>query len=908
MTIQIQCACGARLTARDEFSGRRAVCPSCGKTLQVVAKALQPDPATAASTESQIGTLPVQIAEFLDPPAAVVDPNEEKRPVFRRMFEALLDPRSIQWMLMIGGGLGVLGLVIWLVSLGIFKNPVVLALAMGAGTLAILGAGWYLVLKTRFRVAGQALTFLGCVIAPLNLWFYHAQGLITLEEQLWIGGVVCCLLYAATVYVLRDPLFMYAVEGGVTLTVLLLLAELGVVSDPTALSLFFMAMGLISIHAERAFPPDEGEFTRRRFGMPLFWSGHAQIGASLIILLGTQALAWLSGSAANLFTSEWVGNMLTDNLLTESHLLGGGLWLAGTYVYLYSDIVVRRVGVYIYLAAFSLLWAIVTLVGWKLEAEGVILVLALVALGANLLQRSLAKEGDQLSRVAAPVGLVLSGLPLLIGWILHVGATSSAARTAGWPSDSQTGWFFVVVMLVVALSTRASAWLSRRTSPGQSGVYFFFSAAAVILAAAGLLRLPRIGLTEWYEQAPLLMLIPIGYIMASRFWRGRFEERPLGWVAHTAAAVILIHVLMGSLEMFGSMIRPVTGVTENLLLGLVFAEAAVFYTLAGLFRRRSVNAYFAAAAACGALWQFMGFWDIPDEFHTILFAVLGIASLAAARSLGIEQIAVYRGSGEKGLATRGRGLTAFQSGNAILLVAFLAALLQGLTRLAFRDTDWPGLSALVMTTIASIVAVWLVRRGGWRRLYMTSAVALAGLTFLTLTVEWLIELSGWEKLEIFCVVVGLAMLIASHLARFRETEDSQDDMVSFGLFLGSALATLPLLVAVIHHRFFVDAVSLLPTYDDFGILAITILMLVSGLGWQIKSTTVFGGGSLTLYLIMVVTSIAYQPQVAIGVYLAIGGALVFAVGIALSIYREKLLKLPERIAKREGFFRIMNWR
>ena len=85
-------------------------------------------------------------------------------------------------------------------------------------------------------------------------------------------------------------------------------------------------------------------------------------------------------------------------------------------------------------------------------------------------------------------------------------------------------------------------------------------------------------------------------------------------------------------------------------------------------------------------------------------------------------------------------------------------------------------------------------------------------------------------------------------------------------------------------------------------------MLVSGLGWQIKSTTVFGGGSLTLYLIMVVTSIAYQPQVAIGVYLAIGGALVFAVGIALSIYREKLLELPERIAKREGFFRIMNWR
>ncbi len=39
-------------------------------------------------------------------------------------------------------------------------------------------------------------------------------------------------------------------------------------------------------------------------------------------------------------------------------------------------------------------------------------------------------------------------------------------------------------------------------------------------------------------------------------------------------------------------------------------------------------------------------------------------------------------------------------------------------------------------------------------------------------------------------------------------------------------------------------------------------------------------------------SLAYRPQVAVGVYLAVGGALVFATGIALSVYREKLLKLP----------------
>ena len=56
--------------------------------------------------------------------------------IWRRMFEALLDPRTIQWILSIGGSLSVLRLIVWLVSLGIFKNPHVLALALGLGTIA----------------------------------------------------------------------------------------------------------------------------------------------------------------------------------------------------------------------------------------------------------------------------------------------------------------------------------------------------------------------------------------------------------------------------------------------------------------------------------------------------------------------------------------------------------------------------------------------------------------------------------------------------------------------------------------------------------------------------------------------------------------------------------------------------
>ena len=242
--------------------------------------------------------------QYFDPPSAPVPPRKKKdqTPWARRMFEALLDPSSIQWMLTLGGGLMVLGLIIWLTSLGIFKNPLVVAVAMGIGSLVILGAGWYVALETRYKMAGQALTFLGCVVLPLNLWYYHAQGLITLEGRLWQAGLACCLLYAATVYVLRDPLFMYAVEVGVSLTMLLLLGSFGHADTAVYASLVFMGLALVSIHAERAFAPDAEDVHA-----PQVWLAAVLVRArrnsaiSLLIRCSARALYWLFEPALKLF-------------------------------------------------------------------------------------------------------------------------------------------------------------------------------------------------------------------------------------------------------------------------------------------------------------------------------------------------------------------------------------------------------------------------------------------------------------------------------------------------------------------------------------------------------------------------------------------------------------------------------
>jgi hypothetical protein len=840
------------------------------------------------------------IESFLDPPtsqhasaaaAAAQPPNL----VWRRMFEALMDPRSIQWMLMVGGALCVLGLVVWLISLGIFKDPHVLAIALGIGTLAVIAGGWFLTLRTRYRIAGQALTFLGCVVAPLNLWFYHAQRLLTVDGHLWLGGVVCCLLYAATVVVLRDPVFMYAFEAGVTLTTMLLLADMGKITDTTWLSLFLMALGLISIHGERMFAPAEtSDFPRRRFGLPLFWSGHAQIGASLIILLGSQLLGWMAEPARALFGGEFVSTLLINNFL-----LATGVWLAGIYAYLYSDIVVRRVGVYLALAGVCAVMAEVTLLlGFDVRAEWILAAMAVTSVAINLAHRQWPGVYRNADRFVPPIGLVLGFVPAIWGAALHVRATSAAAAQLDWAYV--TGVEFVVVMLITAVANRVNAYLSRWADPKISAAYFFISAASLLVAAAGLLRV--LGLTQWVDQAPWMTLIPIGYLVGSRLWRGHSAERPLYWIAQTATAVILLHVLVATMQDMTSF-APMVGKTSSLMLGLVFIEAAAFYLLAGLFHRRSANTYFAAAAACAAMWQFLGYYGIDERYYTMLYAAFGVGCLVVSRTLGLEQKAIYRLGDQSSTVIRGRGLALFQCANGILAIAFLSAIMQGLAGLATRRGDWFDIMALLVTASAAIIAAFIAPAVRWRRVYLSAAAAIGAVMFLRMNL--LIHLSGWQKFEIFSVALGVAMLVASHIGMFREIEGDRKENVDFGLVLGSMLVAATLIVATLYHRWFGAGPSV---YDEMALLTLTIPMFVTGMSWKVKSTTMCGGLALFVYLAVLIVSLAYQPQVAIGIYMAAGGAVVFAIGILLSVYRDKLMEIPEQVANRTGVFRVLNWR
>ena len=198
---------------------------------------------------------------------------------------------------------------------------------------------------------------------------------------------------------------------------------------------------------------------------------------------------------------DWQGNWLT-----ASPFAAGTLWLGMTYAYLYSELVVRRSGIYSYLAACCFLMAEITFVGFNLQMEWLIAILAVTALAANLVRSYMAAPDTKMSWAIPPLALALSFLPIALGVFLHA-STTSKLIPASWISNTFLArgifWPFVIVMVLVAVSTRVSAWLQRHTAPAQSAAYFFGSAAAAIVAAAGLLR--TFGLEDWTVQSPWLM-------------------------------------------------------------------------------------------------------------------------------------------------------------------------------------------------------------------------------------------------------------------------------------------------------------------------------------------------------------------------------------------------------------------
>lgn len=834
------------------------------------------------------------------------EPAQEQVPR-RSVLEILVDPHSIQWLLAGGGALFVLGLIIWFTSIGLFENPGFVAICLGIGNAVLLGAGWAMILRTRFQNAGRALTLLACLVMPLNLWFYDYNKLFTLENHLWAAALVCCIIYTASAFVLKDPLFVYVLVGGITLTGMLFLAQISHFGEVFAPTILLIALGLICLHVERAFPPADGPFSRARFGMAFYWSSQALFAVGLLLLLGAQLVGWLHGP---LFRHLGMREM-PDVAKMEFLPWTLAIVLAGTYAYIYSDLVVRRIGVYLYLAAVTILWAeihVLVLAGLAETTAIVIITLALTALVINVLQTQLESQ-QQFLRRAFPLGLLLSILPVLFGILLHFRAVNIDLRNH-WRLDGggpfEITWPHVIAMAVVAACCRAGAHFYRHTLKEVSVIYFFATAAATLVFAAGLAWM--LGLKPWETEAPFLMVIPIIYLIASHFYRGHTAEKPLVWCGHAATAVMIVCSLWAATK--GQVVPQVGGPAHNLLLAAFCAEAALFYGLAGVLQRSQVSLYLAAVMFCGAVWQLFISFNLPNEFYPVAFALTGFVLLILYR-LGVFE--------KFDMPTLDRAI--FQSANALTTLGFVGGALLSLSRALMSDAalahlDKPDgrgamenpiklmIYLLIFLSVISLLSAWLVQHPVWRRAHIVLSIVNAVL--IVVMIHRISTLSPWQKMEIFSLVLGVVLLVAAYASWYRETERASD-LVSIGFLFGSLALVVPLLAAIVTYRF---QHNYEPGWDDLGLVISCVALFGSGVVCRIKASTLIGSMGMVVYLLVVLIGLHRHLKDAwiIGIYLTLGGALLFGAGLFLSMYRDRLLALPAKVRRREGIFRIFDWR
>jgi hypothetical protein len=842
-------------------------------------------------------------------------PAREPSPPRRSILEILLDPRTIQWMLASGGALLALGLIIWLATKGLFEDKLAVAVILGVGNAALLGGGWSLMLFTRHQLAGRALTLLACLVMPFNLWFYDAQGLISLRDggPLWLPALVCCVLYAASARILKDAMFVPVFVLGVTLTSLLLLPQQLFLKfwEATWSSTLLVVFGIVFIHVERAFPVYDGPFSRKKFGLAFFWSGHAVLACGLLLLFFAQMFGgWLFMVFKPLYDQFGFTQ-------PEVALPGFGRWLAlalvlaGTYAYAYSDIVVRRIGVYIALAVFTLLWAEILLITIVAEhvnispIEIIIVVLAVTGLLTNLFITARAKGTEALQRVGEPLALFLCGLPVLFGVVLQIRGTFPAE-----PIHYHLQWSYVAAMLITAVSCRIGAHLYRHEQKVISTIYFFGTAAATLAGAAGLLLVASEGKMPWHEQAPLLMIIPILYLIASRLYRGQAAERPLGWVAHAATAfMVLVSLWNGGLEML--LDEPHQRKQLYLMLTVFFAETTLFYAVAAVTREKAANVYFATIGAFLAMWQLFNYLAISHEWYTLAFAVVGLVLLCLYRFAVLEPF--------------GGGLAhaSFQCANAMLLLAFTAAaLITGVELLRHMDevsrgtydplsaSKWLLVGMLLTMVLTSVLAVALMRHREWRRVYVAASVVNAALVVVVLVtlggLEW------YKKLEIVTLAIGVLLLAVGYAGWYRE-QDENNDLVGVSLLLGSLLVAATFTIAVVAGRwsrnFDTPEHVTFHLLNEIGMLVFGLLLLASGYACQLKAPTLWGTFMMVVYILSLVLYVQLPEKLnTAAVYIMIGGGVFFLTGLFLSIYRDRLLALPERFKRREGVFRVLSWR
>lgn len=822
-------------------------------------------------------------------PESLPSPPAPTVPAPHSLMERLLSPQGIQALLGTGGALFVGGMITWLATLGVFDHPLVLATILGGANLALLLLGFWLVLSTRYQLAGLALTLLACLVMPLHLWFYHAQKLLTFDNHLWAAGLVISLLYALTARVLRNIWFVPIFLGGIAMTVLLILADMGQFWQITAPAIALCLIGIVAIHAERLFTTDEtSPFRRERFGLAFFWSGHALLGLGLLMVLVAQLAGGpLYSTHLKSIYQQW--QVTPTDLVTTSSgkLIALFLVLAGIYAHLYSDMVVRRKGYYLQIAALLLVWVeflIIDLLNINLRIETLLGIVAGTGLMLQLLDRYLGHLLPRGLPVLPFMGTLLTIGTLLAGTFYYFADGFGHVGSGFNNPEHQLGQFVVEsrpILLLSMIIAGAAQLVGYYTSkhPYQR-LYQFGLSLAVILIPALLVSI--YGPATWFAQAGIIMVLGIGTIGLA--WRQPLV-RDLGVLVHLFVAFWLLTGLPHLVRLGSSDLWPVLG---------ILLAASAFYFLAVQLLRQKLAIPMGILCVLLALLHIFAWFDFALAYKMAACALLGAGLIVLS---GWTQVKSTDKMNSNPIGTAGK---------VIFFIAVLATMLLGVQTLAAHSAQsfiWPIFNALLLEAALAGLFYWTRRTDHSRNLFFACAitnVVLAGILLVML-----MDLSLWRKMELATIGLGLIMTVSAFRAWSQETTSHRrQDSVSPLFLLGTLLICVPLALVVMANR----SSGLFLVMDEAAMLIFGLLLLGAGCICQLRIPAIAGAVLTVLYLVGLLIFVPWGQLGTAALILAGGGAGLFLLGLALSIFRDRLLALPQKVKDRKGIFQVLGWR
>jgi hypothetical protein len=808
-------------------------------------------------------------ATLVEKPAAAPF-NPEPETSTNSLFQRLLSPQSLNWMMGSGAGLLVIGFIVWLWSAGVFANPLVGAVCLGAGNLVLLAAGIWLYKNTNFKLAGNGLTLLASLLLPLNLWFYDAQGLIELAEggPLWIPALAISIIYALVARLTRNPLSAYTLVGGVVLTGLLFLAgpKVALIWALLPTATFLAIVGSLAILADRWFQEEDGAFSRDQFGLAFFRAGHLALMCGLAYLLGGQVL---SGS------TELIANATGNNLVNGLELLHQKVWAivllcgaAGTYFYSHAT---RRIGAGFWIIGICVLgWAAligISVFNIPLTFNLICAIAATTVIGVNLWAKTVGTSDSNLSAAHyATMGVTAVGLAL-------VGISQGLFELVDNEIVLNHGMYVAhLILSAAAVWTLPGIWqASDRRTMGQLMVATGAGALAVAIISSLTLILPAVAIGN---VVLLALIVPIAILLgATGVPRSELSDR-LTLVSFTLTIVCL------GFGVAAAVIGLVQVASWTSVAATLMATTIFFFGVWTSGNKSGVALGFASAAT--TILQLVVLYQLTDAYVLIaMISSLGIASHILGKLWSVR---------EAQPDWKKQPLHPFfhNSANCLVSTAVLGTILFVLSNITTTGIVL-GHFGLIAAQFAAIgISYGFTKHEAWKQTLKFLSIALLGTAIIGFTT--LSDLSFMERIEVGTLVAGLTTLAAAYIGWSRENEGERSELVTFGFGAGTILSVMPMLLGFVACRFFAGEMphDFWYYFHEIGTLAVGLVLLGSGVLCRVRATTV-GGATLVGAFVIGLISLIQLPAAmnSAAVMMMIGGGVFFTIAIVLSFYMKR---------------------